>query len=490
MVGLPARGKTYTARKIARYLTWLGHRSKIFNVGNYRRKHLGAQQTAHFFDPTNEEFAAKRAEVAQACLIDMITWITMEGTDQSLASPAGITPSVSLEPPRMRSTSSQGGAGVAGPSSVAIYDATNSSKERRQLIYSECTKAGVKVFFVENTCDDEDIVMKNILEVKLSSPDYVDWDEQQDIVADFKKRIAHYERAYETLSTDELGGKISFVKVLNIGKQVSLNLVQGYLESRIVYFIMNLNTASKNFYISRHGESQFNVSGKIGGNSDLSLQGALFAEKLPSSIFELIPEDAQMVIWTSTLKRFVYEEEKTKTNFALLNRTIQTSQNLPFPKLQWKQLDELSSGSCDGLTYEEIEKQFPLDFAERDNDKFNYRYHGGESYRDLVHRLEPVILELERYSDGTQRHANLSPLNHSFRFSRHREEDTLIYIIAHQAVVRAIYAYFHGISHDELPYVKIPLHTIIKLTPKAYKCLEERIEVPVPAVDTFRPRKN
>ena len=181
MVGLPARGKTYTARKIARYLTWLGHRSKIFNVGNYRRKHLGANRSANFFDPTNAEFAAKRADVAQSCLMDMISWISMEGTDQS---PDGNSPfSANLDPPKMRSTSSQG-AGVAGPSSVALYDATNSTIERRQLIYDECTKAGVKVFFIENTCDDEDLVMKNILEVKLSSPDYVDWNGQNDIIAD------------------------------------------------------------------------------------------------------------------------------------------------------------------------------------------------------------------------------------------------------------------------------------------------------------------
>ena len=93
--------------------------------------------------------------------------------------------------------------------------------------------------------------------------------------------------------------------MLNIGKQVKLNLVQGYLESRIVYFIMNLNTAAKNFYISRHGESMFNVFGKIGGNSDLSPQGMLFSEKLPESLLEAIPKDARMVIWTSTLKRYV-----------------------------------------------------------------------------------------------------------------------------------------------------------------------------------------
>lgn len=37
------------------------------------------------------------------------------------------------------------------------------------------------------------------------------------------------------------------------------------------------------------------------------------------------------------------------------------------------------------------------DFNERDDDKYNYRYKGGESYRDLVQRLEPVIMELERH---------------------------------------------------------------------------------------------
>jgi len=32
-VSLPARGKTYTAAKLTRYLRWLGHNTKHFNVG-------------------------------------------------------------------------------------------------------------------------------------------------------------------------------------------------------------------------------------------------------------------------------------------------------------------------------------------------------------------------------------------------------------------------------------------------------------------------
>lgn len=86
---------------------------------------------------------------------------------------------------------------------------------------------------------------------------------------------------------------------------------------------------------------------------------------------------------------------------------------LPFEKKTWKSLDELDAGVCDGMTYEEIEvseaplvmrdyglmftqQKYPEDYESRDEDKFNYRYRGGESYRDVVVRLEPVIMELER----------------------------------------------------------------------------------------------
>ena len=41
---------------------------------------------------------------------------------------------------------------------------------------------------------------------------------------------------------------------------------------------------------------------------------------------------------------------------------------------------------------------------------------------------------------------------------------------------------------DELPYVEVPLHTIIKLTPVAYGCRMEEIHMPVAAVNTHRPK--
>ncbi|KAI9106096.1 histidine phosphatase superfamily [Phlyctochytrium arcticum] len=445
MVGLPARGKTYVARKVARYLAWLGHHSRIFNVGNYRRNAVGANQKHDFFSPSNPENVATRKEVAERALEDMLQWLDKVGDvppNGAVATSHPPTP-----PPGRRSRqNSVIGAGKGGPGLVAVYDATNSTEERRRHIYDRCMESGVQVMFIESVCDNNDIILANIKEVKLSSPDYVGMDPNQ-AVEDFVRRIEHYTESYETLSPTECNGEIPFVKVINVGDQVLVNKVKGYLQSRIVYFLMNLNITPKTFYFTRHGESMFNVQGKIGGDADLSPSGQIFARKLPGLLTDNLGADTRLTVWTSTLKR-----------------TIQTGQHLSYPQLQWKQLDELDSGVCDMLTYEEIAERYPSDFNDRDQDKFNYRYHGGESYRDLVQRLEPVIMELER----------------------HHERDHSILIVGHQAVLRAIYAYFLNYSLDELPYVKIPLHTVVKLTPKAYGCLEERFTVDVPAVDTHR----
>lgn len=186
----------------------------------------------------------------------------------------------------------------------------------------------------------------------------------------------------------------------------------------------------------------FNLSGQIGGDANISERGEAYARALP----DLVKNSAgnlPLTVWTSTLKR-----------------TNQTARFLPYEKLTWKALDELDSGVCDGLTYAEIEKEYPQDFKARDEDKYNYRYIGGESYRDVVIRLEPIIMELERSEN--------------------------ILIVTHQAVLRCIYAYFMGLGSEKSPWMEVPLHCLIKLTPRAYKTEEERFYANIPAVSTWR----
>src|SRR5579871_1472041 len=60
MVGLPARGKSYITKKLARYLNWLQHDTKIFNVGEKRR--VVAHHGPYTTHPNSPEHTKTKSE--------------------------------------------------------------------------------------------------------------------------------------------------------------------------------------------------------------------------------------------------------------------------------------------------------------------------------------------------------------------------------------------------------------------------------------------
>lgn len=394
LVGLPARGKTFLARKIARYLGWLGREARVFNVGNYRRRELGPQQPASFFDPANADGSASREAVARAALEDLVAWVT------------------------------------TGGGRIAIYDATNATVARRDRVEARLAEAGLRPLFVESVCTDPELVEANIRESKLSMPDYAGV-ESEVAVRDFRARIAHYERAYEPMTEE---GR-SFVRLIDVGRRVEMNRVEGGLASQVVFFLTNLHVTPRPLFLTRHGESEYNAQKRIGGDSGLTLRGRRFAEALPRVLPGLAGPEA--TVFTSTLRR-----------------TVDTASLLPWRPTPLKNLDEIDAGRFDGWTYDAIEANAPEEWAARRADKLRYRYPRGESYLDVIQRLEPVIVELER-----------------------RREPVIV--VAHQAVIRCLYAYFTDQSLEACPRLEVPLHTVIGLVPKAYGAVETRTTVPV-----------
>ncbi|XP_065155937.1 6-phosphofructo-2-kinase/fructose-2,6-bisphosphatase isoform X2 [Atheta coriaria] len=403
MVGLPARGKTYISKKLSRYLNWIGINTRVFNLGEYRRHATSAYKSHEFFRQDNTEAMAIRAQCAVEALQDVCQWLENGGE-------------------------------------VAVFDATNSTMDRRKVIHDIVVeKMGFKLFFVESVCDDPSIIEQNIMEVKVSSPDYTNMNKDA-ALADFVKRIEHYQERYQPL--DEVQEKkVSFMKIYNTGEKCVVHKHEGHVQARIVYYLMNIHITPRTIYLTRHGESEQNLLGRIGGDSNLSSRGFLYANALSKYIKEQTIEGLR--VWTSWLKR-----------------TIQTVQGVTAPQERWKALNEIDAGICEEMTYEEINEKYPEDFKARDQNKFAYRYPRGESYEDLVARLEPVIMELERQGN--------------------------VLVVSHQAVIRCLLAYFLDKSADELPYLRVPLHTIIKLTPVAYGCRVEHIKLPIEAVDTHR----
>lgn len=129
---------------------------------------------------------------------------------------------------------------------VGILDATNSTKQRRRWVAEQMRQHDIEVMFVESKCDDEDLIMSNILEVKTTSPDYKGQDPEE-AALDFRNRIRNYEKIYETISELDY----TYVKLINVGAQVVINCIQNYLQSRIVYYLMNLHIKPRSIWLSR-----------------------------------------------------------------------------------------------------------------------------------------------------------------------------------------------------------------------------------------------
>ncbi|XXG39735.1 hypothetical protein AAC387_Pa01g0616 [Persea americana] len=382
LVGLPARGKTFTAAKLTRYLRWLGHETKHFNVGKYRRLKHGANQSADFFRADNPEGMEARNEVAALAMEDMLSWMQEGGQ-------------------------------------VGIFDATNSNKRRRNMLMKMAERE-CKIIFLETICNDEQIIEKNIRLKIQQSPDYADEPDFKAGLRDFKMRLANYEKVYEPVEEG------SYIKMIDMasgqGGQIQVNNISGYLPGRIVFFLVNAHLTPRPILLTRHGESRDNVRGRIGGDTVLSEAGELYAKKLANFVEKRLKPERTASIWTSTLQRTI----------------LTASPIVGFPKIQWRALDEINAGVCDGMSYEEIKKNMPEEYESRKKDKLRYRYPRGESYLDVIQRLEPVIIELER-------------------------QRAPVVVISHQAVLRALYAYFADRPLMEIPHIEVPLHTIIEI---------------------------
>lgn len=229
---------------------------------------------------------------------------------------------------------------------------------------------------------------------------------------------------------------------------------------------MNLHTLPRNFYLTRHGESEYNALGKIGGDSMLSKIGIEYARRLAQYAKEEICHQDVVIdeetgesitkvvparLWTSTMRRT--RETAKFIEHPSIRQTWDNGDTIDWVQMRpvaRRNLDDLYAGACDGMTYAEIAEKFPEEFERRQKDRLAYRYPRGESYLDVILRLEPLAHEMERTREP-------------------------LLIIGHQGILRILYAYFMGLSRAEAPYVQIPLGTVVKLSPHTYGCEEKHV---------------
>ncbi|KAI0064410.1 bifunctional 6-phosphofructo-2-kinase/fructose-2,6-bisphosphate 2-phosphatase [Artomyces pyxidatus] len=398
-VGLPARGKTHISRALERYLRWAGVKTQVISLGDYRRKILGGAQKlpSDYFTlgEKSPETMALRRRIQDGC--EQQIWDFFHAGGQ-----------------------------------VVIYDANNGSVAQRQRVGTKFDKEGVHIIMLESICDDPKIVERNIRSVKISSPDYRGWDPDK-AVEDYYGRIRGHEKHYETV--DELTWP--FIRIINVGEKIMVNDIRGYLQSRIVFFLMNIHNKYRTIYFAR-------------ADADLSPTGWEYAERLKDFVLErrakslqqrgIDPKTNRLVIWTSARRR----AHHTAWPFiAAADPRTPGGPQCSVKVIEKPQMSEINPGVWDGLSPDEAKKFYPEEWARFVKDPYSFRAPRAESYHDLSVRLEPTLLELERV-----------------------QEDLLI--IGHASVIRCLLAYLIGLPASEIPAIEVARGDLLEVVPASY----------------------
>lgn len=537
MVGLPARGKSYITKKLARYLNWLQHDTEIFNVGERRRVAAGKSPSP----AKGGRLLEKRPSNVHKDLVDSVRRLsvsvgTMNQNESSPPQNASPPNDTALPPPVIPakilingqepgSSISQNGSTVipatdagsgqsignenvireASPEpldqsanffdpqnqaavklreqvaldtldelleyileeggSVGILDATNSTMERRKAIVDHIRKrAGPElgILFLESRCVDENLLEAN-MRLKLSGPDYKGQDPVT-ALEDFKKRVALYEKSYVPLGEYEEKHDMAYIQMIDVGRKIVSHQTHGFLSSQVVYYLLNFNLSPRQIWITRHGESQDDAAGRIGGDSDLSENGKRYAKALTRFVdhqrkqWELYQRQKNLIKHfpprpgDSTPPNPSYIPRDRPRNFcvwsSMMKRAVQTVEHFnedDYDVKEMRMLDELHSGKMEGMTYKEIQKQYPEEYAHRKKDKLFYRYPGpgGESYLDIINRLRAVIVEVERTTDH-------------------------VLLVSHRSTARVLLSYFRGLKRDKVADLDVPMGMLYMLEPKPY----------------------
>ncbi|MDR3358913.1 MAG: 6-phosphofructo-2-kinase/fructose-2,6-bisphosphatase [Desulfovibrio sp.] len=391
MVGLPARGKSTLARRLGEGLAAEGIKAEIFNNGDVRRNLFDAESTdPDFYNPENAFGREARELICRRNMALVREWLN-------------------------------------GGGEVAILDAANVSPSRRAMI--EQNLRDWPVLFVE--CLNEDrLLLDASIRRKADLPEYATFTREA-ALENFLTRVAHYERAYRPLDREKFW--------LRVDSTANRILEERPCESSPYYPAIReilVNFWIKSLFLVRHGQTEFNIQGRIGGDPMLTAKGREQAGYLARRL------GGENIAWVFTSTRLRSHE----TAAPLLARKP-GAHTMAFPEL-----DELWAGDCEGMRYSEIRENMPEVTAGRNADKYNYAYPGGESYAMLRNRVRQGLRRALFLAAG-------APL----------------VIVGHQAINRVLLTLFLRCRNEDVPYIYIPQNQYYHISMTAHRKIFERV---------------
>ena len=142
-------------------------------------------------------------------------------------------------------------------------------------------------------------------------------------------------------------------------------------------------------YFIRHGETDWNLEGRLQGQRDIPLNdvGRVQAEEAGRRLRNLVPQFEDLDYVASPMTRTRETMERLREAIGLYPGYYRLDERLV----------ELTFGSWEGMTWKEVRKHEPQLAALRERDKWNYAPPGGgESYAMLADRVRPILDDLTR----------------------------------------------------------------------------------------------
>jgi len=481
----------------------------VFNVGKYRRQAADGACGADFFDSKNTAAAQMRQLAASLALQDMLRWLDNEDNSTNASGGGGgggggggrtsgmfTTTTNSNNNMRMMMTLMNN----ERKDRVGIFDATNSTRERRDWVLRECTcrkkRAGkpTGVVFVESICDDVDLLNENFLTKVNTSPDYIGMD-QKVAMEDLLTRVKKYEEAYETIEDDTQ----SYIKIYNLSSKMLVNHIYGRMAKSIVPALMAWNVGTRPVFVCRAGQTmnespRASLRSSMSRSESLGVQGRAFRDAL----FGYMQEEGldfinrrQMTAFspdlnTGTSISGMMNRSVSKMNFrksldgdfgclstiqseeveeadedlyvgtdgvtplpfpcyimtSTMPRARQTVdwEDMPYPIQMLSNLNPLDKGDFTGQELEDIAVKHPEWYEQLVEDPFYTRFPGGECYGDLTSRLESVVVDIEQ---------QVGP----------------VLVVSHVSVLQVLVAYFRNTPVENCTSIALPLNTVLKFTP-------------------------
>ena len=140
-------------------------------------------------------------------------------------------------------------------------------------------------------------------------------------------------------------------------------------------------------YIARHGETTWNVEGRIQGRSDPGLSPKGHQQSL--ALLEELKNQSLSAIYTSNLQRSILTAQPIAHHFGL-------------PIRQESELDEIAFGVLEGRNLYQFDEVTKNEWERFKDDRFNYHIPGAENYTDVANRIKPFIDRTLRNHEGEE----------------------------------------------------------------------------------------